>query len=476
MGIRLGIGGNYLGGGGVSWSSYWTTHSPSGLSITSDGSSLSWASNSSSKEDGFYIYCQIDGGAYSLLGTVGKGVVTYSPDQTIIGNSFNYKVCAYSSAHLSNFTSVVNFTWTAYWAAQTSLFLFFGQTANIASGKLNNEMAGSSDYITVTGTGLNAIYAAPNNSTYKTADAPDYTWFKSDGSVSTCDGNRLIAYDFGRTLVQYDDASPYTIRWIAILNPAITVTNNMRSSFYLSIWWNNTLSLYGHVKGNRTVGQSVWTPESTYPSCLTDGNTFGWYSIDDLTKITYNPTTKAVSAWADKLGSSNTLNVLHTSATLQSDGVLFNQGVNTDDLVRLATLNQPIFFYMVVKQIAWSSGKYLIDGKADYAAIYQATATPGIAVWAGTPGSSTESHLSVGSFGIIRCLIYGENSKLIVNGNNPITGNFGSANAGGITLGNYKNGNTGANVKIAELIVRSISDVPADESNIYGYLKTKYGL
>lgn len=155
-----------------------------------------------------------------------------------------------------------------YWTPQriADTFLFYASDPTnilnkVVSTQLPNQVTGAVDYLTVTGSGLNARYRTPDNATYRTADA-DYVFWKTDASESTCDGNRLIAYDFPRILVKYLNVAPYTILWIAILKPATVVNNQMRDAFDLSVWWDNTLSAYGNVKENRGIGKSVWTPES----------------------------------------------------------------------------------------------------------------------------------------------------------------------------------------------------------------------
>lgn len=148
-------------------------------------------------------------------------------------------------------------SWASYWANQTDVFLFFGQIKNISGGSLANEMSGSSDALTVTGAAGSYTFQCPNNATYIAADT-DYIWFETDEDQRTLTEAEMIGYDFERTIVFYDDASPYTLRAIAILKPLQSVTDKMRDDFHLSIWWDNTLSAYGNLKGNRGVGQSVW--------------------------------------------------------------------------------------------------------------------------------------------------------------------------------------------------------------------------
>jgi hypothetical protein len=197
---------------------------------------------------------------------------------------------------------------SSYWTQQkiNDSCLFFAShptdlLSKVSATHLPNQVTGSSDFLTVTGSGLNARYRTPDNATYRTADS-DYVFWKSDASESTCDGNRLIAYDFPRILVKYLNVSPYTILWIAILKPGVTVTNGMKDTFDLSIWWDNTLSFHGDSKQNRSDAQSVWTPESVAPAIPT-GLTLSL--ISNGVKID----------WAD-----NTGGVAQTEIWAQNDG------------------------------------------------------------------------------------------------------------------------------------------------------------
>jgi hypothetical protein len=149
---------------------------------------------------------------------------------------------------------------SSYWTQQLNFYELWKVTG---AGTMTGLIKG--DPLTITGAGLNAIYAVPDNATYKTRDT-DYVFHKSDGSVSTlCDGNRLIAYDFPRIIVKYLDVSPYTIEYIGILDTGQSVNNKMRDDFHLSRWWNNTLSAYGATKQNRGIGQLVWVAETVTP-------------------------------------------------------------------------------------------------------------------------------------------------------------------------------------------------------------------
>ena len=147
-------------------------------------------------------------------------------------------------------------SWQRYWIHQPECYELWKITG---AGNLIGLNRG--DILTITGTGLNAIYAMPDTAPYITRDT-DYVFHKSDGSVSTaCDGNRLIGYDFPKIIVKYLDIAPYTIDYVAILDTGQSVNNKMRDDFHLSIWWDNILSAHGVLKQNRGIGQSVWTAE-----------------------------------------------------------------------------------------------------------------------------------------------------------------------------------------------------------------------
>lgn len=161
-------------------------------------------------------------------------------------------------------------SWASYWRTQSEVLFFASDPVNIMNkvvdGKINNQKSGSTDYLTVTGEGLNARYRTPNTQEYKDADT-DYCFWKSNGDESVCDGNRLIGYDFTRTIIFYLDVSPYTIKAIMILSSDIAVgakQNKMRDDFHLSCWWSGLLSFHGNVKQNRGLSKSTWTPEASY--------------------------------------------------------------------------------------------------------------------------------------------------------------------------------------------------------------------
>jgi len=144
-----------------------------------------------------------------------------------------------------------------YWL-NSGLFLYLADVSNISGGRLYNQVTGSIDYLTVSGSAGSETYQAPNTAAYIAADT-DYLWFKSlANSPRLVLTSELVGYDYHRTIVKYLDVASYTVEWIGILKPASSVTDAIRDAFHLSIFWDNTSSDHGYTKGNRAAEQSVW--------------------------------------------------------------------------------------------------------------------------------------------------------------------------------------------------------------------------
>lgn len=137
--------------------------------------------------------------------------------------------------------------------------LFWGKYSEITAGQMPNKVTGAIDFLTVAGIAGSETFQCPNTAPYKNADT-DYIWFKIDASQRTTTTAELIGYDFPRTIIKYDNISPYTLREIIILKAGETLTtveeNLLRDYMNLSVWWSNTLSSHGNVKENRGIGQN----------------------------------------------------------------------------------------------------------------------------------------------------------------------------------------------------------------------------
>jgi hypothetical protein len=214
------------------------------------------------------------------------------------------------------------------------------------------------------------------------------------------------------------------------------------------------------------------------PACLTDGNTFAWYSaeVGNVTKDGSN----LVSNWDDL--SANDYDLVQATGTNQpvwsADGITFD-GSDNFMSTGAKVLVQPTFVYCVVKLIIWSGNGYFFDGEEGYyhGGVYGYATTPQIRARANTESSNNDD-LVVGDWTIIRVLFYGASSKLIVDAHDAVTGDFGALEMNGFCVGTIGDQSVGyfANVIFKEIIIRKVADSAGNETAIYTYLKTKHGL
>lgn len=208
-------------------------------------------------------------------------------------------------------------------------------------------------------------------------------------------------------------------------------------------------------------------------SVLADGNTAAWYEAL-LEYMTLNGAD--ISQWNDKSGNSNHL--LQAVASAQppwsTGGIVFNG--STEYMKDTFTLIQPEFIYMVFKQITWTANDVILDGAAaSTGKMQQVDDTPDIEVYAGL-ASAADSNLALDTWGIARVLFNGASSKFIIDDNTPVTGDFGSDDMGGFTIGAAATGVLPSNIRVKEIIIRSVADGATNEGLIYNYLKDKYSL
>lgn len=228
---------------------------------------------------------------------------------------------------------------------------------------------------------------------------------------------------------------------------------------------------------SNTILSGIAKPQR-FPSIILDGNTVGWYIAGDLTTITKDGS-DFVSRWNDKLGSGHDL-IQATGADqpkwFSVNGILF-PGVQEFMKTAAFTFNQPEMIYIVFKQITWTSLDRFFDGEvAVSGTFYQVTSSPNVSVFAGT-GATLNGSFAINTFSIIRILINGASSKLIINNETPITGELGATNMEGFTLGSQGGGITRfSNIQVKEIILRKVADATQNETAIYNYLSKKYGI
>ncbi len=215
------------------------------------------------------------------------------------------------------------------------------------------------------------------------------------------------------------------------------------------------------------------TSTPPYPTILRDGKTAAWYDFTDLSYISkdsYN----FVSQVRDKsvnFRNSNQLTV-NFQPVWSVNGVTFdgiNDFLKTDPFL----LNQPEVIYAVIKENSWTDLDTIIDGNGgNTMRLYQRTAPGTLRILTGT--SNVDNNMSiVGSFQIVTAMFNSTSSFLQINNRTKVTGNAGTANAGGLIIGGSNITGNYANVTFKELIIRP--DL-SDFDSIKSYLSRKHGV
>jgi len=211
------------------------------------------------------------------------------------------------------------------------------------------------------------------------------------------------------------------------------------------------------------------------PSILYDGNTVAWFDAKSE-YITMNGSLQ-ISQWNDKSGMNHHL--LQNGADSikpiwSADGLLFD---GVDDFLKCVafTLVRPEQIHIVFKQITWTLNGCVYDGNATSSmALAQQSSAPNLAIYANA--ALGLEPLTLDTFGIVRTLFNGANSKIQVNDDTPATGNAGSANGSGFTLGARGGDDRWSHIQVKEIIIRKVEDSAGDEAIIYNYLKNKYSI
>ncbi len=166
-------------------------------------------------------------------------------------------------------------------------------------------------------------------------------------------------------------------------------------------------------------------------------------------------TGSGVSQWDDISGNGRHLKQ-GTDANrpaLQADGTVLFNGTSHFLKCDAFTLNQPETVYLLFKQVSWTGNDYVCDGNTFVSmSLAQSTATPRIDVYAGVAGVAN-TNLAVGSYGVIAAVFNGTSSVSQVNMTTAVTGNSGTNNAGGFTLGASGTPGGYSNIQVMEAII-----------------------
>lgn len=135
------------------------------------------------------------------------------------------------------------------------------------------------------------------------------------------------------------------------------------------------------------------------------------------------------------------------------------------------TLNQPAGFFFRYRQVTWTNNDYIMDGDGiNSAAVSQLSGTPNLQIMSGIGFVATNGNLAVNAWGSEVFYFNGASSLIQVSGFSSTTGNPGTTNPGGFTMGAVGNGILPSNIEVAAAVITNTALAAGDISTIFALL------
>ncbi len=182
-----------------------------------------------------------------------------------------------------------------------------------------------------------------------------------------------------------------------------------------------------------------------------------------------------VSQWDDQSG--NGRNLVQTTDTnrpsLESDGTILFDSVDNFMVTDPSSwsLVQPETVYFLGRQVTWTSGDYLYDGSsASFGRVIQNASSPDLLVNAGS-SMTRNTELVVNEYHAF-CVVWdGASSINVVDNGTEFTGDVGSNNLGGFTLGATGAGSANwSNIQVQEVAIYSVAHTAGERAQVINYL------
>ena len=157
-----------------------------------------------------------------------------------------------------------NISYPGYWVLQDIFDVLWWQSAPVGDKLL--DYSGNGNDIIITGCDFSTNYIpATSSATFKMPDVAglktddeDLLWYTDAGVQEAVTIDRLVGFDYARTIIFYANESPYHIYAIGLLKSSVTLTqdqiNKLSESFQLWFLWSGDgiPNDYGYGKDNRT--------------------------------------------------------------------------------------------------------------------------------------------------------------------------------------------------------------------------------
>lgn len=180
-----------------------------------------------------------------------------------------------------------------------------------------------------------------------------------------------------------------------------------------------------------------------------------------------------VQQWDDASGNGRHLKQATETnrPTKQGDGSILFDGVDNYLKCDAFTLNQPITYYLLWKQVTWTDDDDLFDGDtAGSVLAQQITSTPRIVLYAGSANAPENDTFTLDTYAVTALVVNAASSVIQVNNGTPSTGNPGTNGAGGFTLGGNGSGTGNSNIQVKEVLIYAAAHDATTRDSVIKYL------
>lgn len=185
-----------------------------------------------------------------------------------------------------------------------------------------------------------------------------------------------------------------------------------------------------------------------------------------------------VSQWDDQSG--NARHLKQATATnqpaVQSDNSILFDGVDNYLKCDAFTLAQPETVYLLFKQVTWTLNDVLFDGNTlSSGRMLQSATTPRIRIL-GSSATSEDANLAVNTYGAVASVFNGATSLTHVNLSTPVTGNVGTGDMSGFTLGANGTPSVFGHIQVKEALIYADAHDATQRARVINYLNAIGGL
>lgn len=147
-----------------------------------------------------------------------------------------------------------------------------------------------------------------------------------------------------------------------------------------------------------------------------------------------------------------------------------------DRMAAAFTITNPCERISALRQISWTSGRFIFGGITAYGHIlYQVVTTPEISLFA-SANAATNANAVIGNNVVVAEVFNGASSSITVNNGTPTTGNPGSNVSGGITVAAEQGGFNHSNIRLYSTIERQGTFTAAERALCTQYANRSIGL